>query len=673
MSTENLIVELKAKTQDLEQGLRSAKKDLKGLEGQTDSTDAGLAKMSKTAVNVGNVMMTMGKGVVAAGAALTTFITLAAKSNVEMKQMANTANTTTENFKALAFAFSQVGIDAQGTADAMNDVTEAAAEFYGLGSGPFQDFADVMGLSAEEARALSGELMQMESDAALKTMSKQMEDAGVSGAQMSQTLKAISSDLAYVTPLLADNGAELDRLTQRSSELNKQLALTEGQAKDLQSVSESFDLLTGAMGSSAAMISATLAPAMEGLFNGIIDVVPDATNAIVDFINTFRSAQDIQSTAELDRQMESVTQTISDAQAELAAIQSGERTFLTDLSKDIRTGQLNESLNDAMERMNELQAQYSELESKAEEKVKKGKGGSLSSTGGKSTSAASTNAAELEALEDRFKSEQQLLQEKYDREYEMAVGNKELQKQLEEQFLQDIDELREGHSTEAKQAALDAEYEQLVESYEKKLELAGEDQEKQLEAYAEFLEEKAALDEEYEDSVTKSGKQIADDAEKTGKKTTKGAEQEAKDKQDANDAWVDASIQASAVLFEDNKLAQYANATVNTAQAVTKALPNYPLAAAVAASGALQLATISSTSKSSSGSVSTPSEPPAEAQDDFSIEDSSVEASGTVNTAGGTTTGAATITFNSDDADGLTNAIAESLNAKIKSGEITLG
>ena len=192
----------------------------------------------------------------------------------------------------------------------------------------------------------------------------------------------------------------------------------------------------------------------------------------------------------------------------------------------------------------------------------KGQGGAI----GASVGAVSTQDAdaELQALLDRFKTEEQLLTERYEKEREIAAENKELLLKLETEYQEKLKEIRD----EARDADLEADQE----AFE-------------------------AMDELRQQSI------------KTEEDKAKANAVANKDKAKAEDAYVDVAMQASSLLFEDNKKAQEANAIINTAQAVTKALPNYPLAAAVAASGALQLATIASTSKDGGGNVTAPSDP----------------------------------------------------------------
>lgn len=299
MSTEKLIVEVDARVKQAEQDIKGLKEEVGGLKQKTDETDRSLRKFVKNTKKAGETVSKYAKRIAAAGVALTTYVTIAAKAEQDTKRLADTAKTTTEDFKGLAFAFSQVGVDAKGTADAMNDVSERLGEFSAAASGPFQDFADVMGLTTEEAQALAQTLQQESPEDAIRFMVDAMEDANVEGAQMSFVLKSMSNDLEYANKLFRDNGAELDRLKNKYGELEEQLGLTSDQAQGLQKAAEEFGLVTKAVKLGATAIASELAPEFIRFFEYVTESVPEATQAVIDFINSWRDPENVRNVASL--------------------------------------------------------------------------------------------------------------------------------------------------------------------------------------------------------------------------------------------------------------------------------------------------------------------------------------------------------------------------------------
>ncbi len=565
MST-SLVVKLEGDISSLNKDLTTTKKNLRDVDKSVSDTDKGLASMTKGAAVAGNAVLELSKAAIAVGVALTTMITLTAKGEQELQVFAKTARTTTSDFEALAFATKQIGLDAKGTADAMNDVNERLAEFgVGDGAGAFDDFAMAMGLSKDEAKAVAAELKELSGEDALRELVNQMEAAETSTADMNFVLKSLSNDLAYASVLFEDNGKQLDKLKGQYSDVNDELSITQQEAEGLTEAATSFDLLTETLGNGAKVISAQLAPALNEFFNGVIDVVPEATQVIVDFINTFRDAENIENIDSLNRLIDEQTASIGELtqkKNDYVGVAGYNRD--ADADEIITKARLNGEILTETQRLDELIAKRDEAleQQKKIDDAEKGKNGNISSSiGGLSND----DKDELDDLLGRLKTEEQILGEQYAKDLETAAGQKELLLEIERKYLEDVKAIRD----EDRQATLDA-------------------------------------DQEAFDVMNNLREQYLE-GEKDKADANKKANQ---DKEKAENAYVDVAISASNLLFEDNKAAQYANAFINTATAVTKALPNYPLAAAVAASGAIQLASISSASKGSGGgSVSAPSDP----------------------------------------------------------------
>ncbi len=547
--------------------IKATTRDLGKLNKESDESSSSFSVMSKGAKSAGNAVAKVAKAAVAVGTALTTMITLTAKSEQELQSLSRQAKLTTGEFEALAFATKQYGINAEQVADISKDISDKLGEFASTGTGAFQDFADVTGKTTEEAQALAAEWQSLSSQQVIQEIANQLEDAGASANETTFVFESLGNDLSKLTPLFADNGKELTELTKRYNDVNTQLSITQKEAEGLTEAATSFDLLTETLGNGAKVISAQLAPALNEFFNGVIDVVPEATQVIVDFINTFRDAENIENIDSLNRLIDEQTASIDELtqkKNEYVGVAGYNRD--ADADEIITKARLNGEILTETQRLDELIAKRDEAleQQKTIADAAKGNGGVIGGTIG-STSESTGGSDELQALLDRFKSEEQLLLEKYETERAIASENNELLLELEREYQESLKAIRD----EARQADLDA--------------------------------DQAAFD------VMNELRKESLAGEKDKADANKKANQ---DKAKAENAYVDVAISASSLLFEDNKNAQYANAFINTATAVTKALPNYPLAAAVAASGAIQLASISSASKGSGGgSVSAPSDP----------------------------------------------------------------
>jgi hypothetical protein len=628
MTTEKLIIELDAKTGRLQKELNDTTKRLDWLEKTSKKSDKALLSMSKAGDKAADTFLGFTGAITGITAALTAFVAISSSSDKEMANLSRTAKTSKENFEALAFAMSQAGVDAKGTADAMNDVTERIGEFAAAGSGAFQDYADVMGLNAQQARALAKEMQNLSGEDAVLKLTQNMEKANVPAAQMSFVMKSLSNDLEYASGLFAGQGKELKRLKGRYSDLNKEINLSSGESKNLRDMSESFDLLTTSLGKASKEVSSKLAPDFEAFFNGVIETVPRATDAVVRFINSFKSAGDIEEIQEVRDQLFFVNKELTEQVMRKKDLEGSFIAPLFDFDKtDENIKRLQEESKALTDQLTLLTKQADELPSTGD-----GKKGSFTKKEGNGTGGVADS--DLEAIANRFKSEEKLLTQKYEKELEIAAGNKEA--------LMELDVTEE----ERKQ----------------------EEFNKEIAAHQDMLSKKLISEESYLKKVNKT-------AVKYGKLDEKQVKTLNKDKDKSNIEYTNDAINLSNQLFGSNKAVSSVTAVINTAEGVTKALASqdYAGAAFTAVAGAAQILSINSASVGggSSSVASAPSSAPtASAQPSVTGE---VEINESIGSGGQTSSASNTVTITAEDGDELAEAFASVMNKKLNSGEITLG
>jgi len=283
--------------------LEKHKKKLASLEAQEKRSIASSKKVAKSIASISKVALGVAVAVAAAGSALTAMTVASARNNRELTNMARLVGVSVDEFTALAHATTQYGINAERISDISKDVQEKVSEFAAAGTGTFQDYADVMKLTKEQAAATALEFEKMSGAQVLGVMVSRMEAAGVSAGKMSFAMESVGNDATKLIPLFANNGAELIRLTQGFNALNQQLSLTSIEVKDLSRVSETFDLMNSTATKASTAISASLAPAVEELLRITAEGIPDATAAIIDFINAFKDVDEVNSIASLERQL----------------------------------------------------------------------------------------------------------------------------------------------------------------------------------------------------------------------------------------------------------------------------------------------------------------------------------------------------------------------------------
>ena len=500
MATESLIIELDAKTAKLDARLKTTEEKLEQLNTQTKKTDKGFKDFTKAAKNVSGKLKWVAAGALAVGTAITAMTLKAASSRKELEGFARQAKTTAEDFQALSFATSQYGINAEKIADISKDIFDKIGEFSAAGTGTFQDYADVMKLTKDEARSLAIEFQSLSGEEVIGRMVSEMEAAGTSGAQMTFVLESMGSDLSKLMPLYQGNSKELLTLKKRFTDVNDSLQITGIQAEKLKAVSTTYGLLTSQLGNAATAVSATIAPVMDDFFNDIIAVVPDATQSIIDFINTFLNAENITSIGGVQQQIKKVNEEIKLTTEEMIGkaprIQKG---METQIKGDIR-------------RREELEAQLVVLQEQeiSLENANRLKGGSIDGSGG--TSGVGTGD-ELQAIADRFKGEEQLLTEKLERELEVLGEHNANKAQLEQDFIANMAD------------AVGADEEQLlIEKYDIELEKIAEHNQLKLDLEDQYLMDIVAMDQRAEDDKLAAKEKSEKDKLKISEKAAKAEE-----------------------------------------------------------------------------------------------------------------------------------------------------
>lgn len=540
-----LVVEIDAKVGNLNQELGKIDKSLNELDKNTKGADISLASFAGTAKNAA-------LAVAGAATAFTAFVTITAKSRKELQLLADQAGETTGDFEALAFATETYGVTAEQIADISKDVSDKIGEFATAGTGAFQDVADVLGLTSEEAVKFAQSLQGLTSTEVIQEISNQLESVNATAEQSTFVFESLGNDLSKLTPLFADNGKELATLADRYNEANAALSLTAQQENDLAALADTSRLLTEQLGNSATLIAATVAPAFNSFFNAVIEIVPEATNTIVDFFNKFQEAAAINSIDSINREIETLTQRSADYEEQLQSLLSGEYQLAFGNEQEINAqaealSEVNQRLEDLKNRREELIAQQATID-----EVTARTGGDFSVTGTSTvdlTKAEEEAANQLAIIEDRLKSEEQLLAEKLEREQEIVGNNFDLQVELYEEYLNNLE----------------------------------------------------ALDQKRLSQVESSAKKEAQAAAKSDK-----------DKLDSQLAYANAAINIGNLLFEDNKALRAGLVVADTAAGIVRAFADLPYPAALAASasiaatGLAQLSAINSASKGG-GSVASSS------------------------------------------------------------------
>jgi hypothetical protein len=619
LSTESLIVELDARTAKLDAKLNSTNDKLDKLTDKSEKADSGLRKFGSGAKVAAGVVLKTAAAATALAAAVTAIVVSSAKGRRELELLAKQAKTTTSDFQALSFATNTYGINGEQIADISKDIADKVGEFSAAGTGAFQDYADVMKLTKDEARATAQEFEGLSSQEILGTMVSRMEDASVSGDKMTFVLESLGNDASRLIPLFKGNSKELLELKKRFDDVNSSLQITGTQAEALRDVSNTFTLLTSSAGNATTAISATLAPVLDDFFNDIIAIVPDATQTIINFINSFLDAENISSISGVNKEIEKVNESIKQTT----------ETMIGQVPR-MRAGSEAQLASDQL-RLKELEAQLVALtdQEKKLEDVNRLSGGQIGGEVADISESGLGTGDEIQAIADRFKLEETLLAEKLVRELQIIGDNNELKLELEKEFEKNIASLRaeeEERKVELKLAELESQSPldslreftmtraelldaELINDIER-LELAAEtfglkDEElyaKRLELVRKFNEQKLSLE-----------KNSMDSKDKDNKTEVKWSDSAAKSQLDTGTQLLTSLGNNSKAAHKIKQGLAIGNTIMTTAENINEQFPN-PIGMTLAGlTGAAQLAAITSSTPDGGGSLSAPPAVPEQA------------------------------------------------------------
>lgn len=217
-SVGDIAVRLSADIAPFQRGMDQAGRSVRGFDRQT-------LQMSRNVARAGAVAATAILGIGAAGVALAQ---QAGQAAVEIENLSRISQTSTTEFQRQAAAAETVGINAEKLADIFRDVTDRVGDFIATGAGPMADFfeniAPQVGVTVEQFARLSG-------PEALQLYVSSLEAANVTQAEMTFYLEAMASDASNLTPLLRDNGRAMQELgdqAQRTGRIMSSEAIENG-------------------------------------------------------------------------------------------------------------------------------------------------------------------------------------------------------------------------------------------------------------------------------------------------------------------------------------------------------------------------------------------------------------------------------------------------------------
>ena len=214
-------------------------------------TKTSFAEMSKSVA-----------GYASAGTAVLAASVSATSTMVRNQQnMARISNMTINEYNAMSYAAGQYNLTAESVADVSKDAIEKVGEYINTGGGGLQDFADAMNMTKQETLEWARSVDGLSGLQIFQKMIAEMEAAGLSAGQMSNALESLGNDTTNLIPLFSNNGEEVERLTAKYNEFNKELSPE--QVENYRKTAENIDLMTASI---KTMTAQALEPAIKEVY-----------------------------------------------------------------------------------------------------------------------------------------------------------------------------------------------------------------------------------------------------------------------------------------------------------------------------------------------------------------------------------------------------------------------
>ncbi|MDT0626881.1 hypothetical protein [Alteromonas sp. W364] len=634
MSTDEFLFRLKADNKDLVREMKKGKIEIEGVSKQFDGATQKSGAFTVSLAGLAKGATLAATAISAATTAVVSYATVQGRAVVETEALATMAGLTVEEFKKLSFVMGTVGISGEKFGDIMKDTQEKVGDFIATGGGAFQDFADVMGLTKEEATLLAKEFETMSGDQVLQQMVNRMEAAGKSTQQMSFALEGMASDTTRLIPLLKDGGKLAGELGDRFDSM--EIPLSDEEREQFKQLAANVDLAQIALVNFINNAISPFLPAINEAAEGMIKFFNSWTaglelNEIVDNNALIKQIQSIDTLNMIYEAAQDEQNTLLEQRNR--ALERGQSAYADKISREIAgLTQVKSLLSEQKKALIEINEVQTVDRAIAET------GGETSSTDKPITGAMSNDdianaKSELEQFKDASRTKIEILEEERDKRIAIAeelYGNTRKFKELEFLAEQEFDsQIRELTATQQqlKLDTLAAENEALFEAKDKGLiseeqylqklkelqlqylpamydrEALEEKNQEDLEALDELLNNKVISYEAYYQKIGKILERDAKTKEENKNKENWWSESSVKKQMDDGTQLLQSLGNNSKQAHKIKQGLASANVTMTTAENVTEAWPDPFRTAAAIATGLTQLAAINSSTPDGGGTV----------------------------------------------------------------------
>ncbi|WP_333661034.1 hypothetical protein [Acinetobacter sp.] len=193
----------------------------------------------------------------------------------ELERASQLTNVTTQQMQQLAYATSTVGISLEKSSDIFKDVQDKMGDIITTAGGELKDFfekiAPKVGVTVEQFYNLSG-------PDALQLYFNSLQKANVSQAELIFYMEAIANDASVLIPLLKDNGAEFQRLSEQAVKLG--IILDDVSISKVKAFQSAFGQVKNTVAGLTTVLGVELAPALTDISNKFVEFAVENADGI---------------------------------------------------------------------------------------------------------------------------------------------------------------------------------------------------------------------------------------------------------------------------------------------------------------------------------------------------------------------------------------------------------
>jgi len=223
-------------------GAQSTTDELRGLEEQADRTETATEGLARTSRATGRTLGGLGRSASSAVGNMTllsagvigvtaAFVGLAAKMgflNSELIILADLSRISVQEFQKISTAFRTVNLSAAKTADILKDVNDKVGDFILTGGGEFKEVFEKI---LKPLGTTKEQLAELGPGGILVAVANGLEQIGANGQEVTFAFEALANDSSKILPLLVNNGAALEKISLEIE--NKGLLLTDSEVQAL--------------------------------------------------------------------------------------------------------------------------------------------------------------------------------------------------------------------------------------------------------------------------------------------------------------------------------------------------------------------------------------------------------------------------------------------------------